>query len=170
MIRLLPPISILVIAAALSGTSFKSLGQLIATVPEGPVLVKLSDPTYPPLARQASIIGDVNLLLNIRRDGSVESATVENGPPMLRQAAFDSAQKSQYDCGNCREQTNPYRLVYTFQLTDRENCCDLTDNLRVSQSGNHVIVSNRYVCLCDPAAKIKVRSLKCLYLWRCTWK
>jgi hypothetical protein len=36
----------------------------------GVVLVKLSPPVYPPLARQARIMGDVEIQLSIRKDGA----------------------------------------------------------------------------------------------------
>ena len=48
------------------------------------VLSKLSSPVYPPLARVARISGDVNLALRIRRDGSIESAEVVSGHPLLQ--------------------------------------------------------------------------------------
>jgi len=60
----------------------------------GAVLTKLSEPRHPPLGLQARIAGDVDLMLTIRRDGSVESAVVVSGHPILKQAALDSAQRS----------------------------------------------------------------------------
>jgi outer membrane biosynthesis protein TonB len=53
----------------------------------GVVLTKLSPPIYPPLARQARITGDVKIQLTIRQDGSVDSAALFSGHPMLAQAA-----------------------------------------------------------------------------------
>lgn len=50
------------------------------------VLTKLSPPVYP-IALTARIKGDIELLLDIRRDGSVESATVISGPPLLERVA-----------------------------------------------------------------------------------
>jgi hypothetical protein len=43
------------------------------------VLSRLSSPMYPPLARQARISGDVDLVLRIRQDGIIESAEVVSG-------------------------------------------------------------------------------------------
>lgn len=82
----------------------------------GVVLSKLSDPAYPPLARQARIAGDVDLMLAIRRDGSVESAVVVSGHPMLTQAALDSARLSQFECQGCGNAVTSYALKYTFQI------------------------------------------------------
>jgi len=67
------------------------------------VLAKLSRPVYPLLARRTWVRGDVNLLLQIRRDGSVESAVIVSGHHLLQQAALESAQQSQFECRGCTE-------------------------------------------------------------------
>jgi TonB family protein len=86
-------------------TALHTLAQNPATpapLPEtGVVLVKLSPPIYPPLAHQAWIKGDVKIQVSIRKDGSVESAEVVSGHPMLKLAALQSARKSQYECRDC---------------------------------------------------------------------
>ena len=84
-------------------------------------LTKLANPMYPPLARQARIAGDVELALEIRTDGTVQSATVVKGHALLAQSALDSARHSQFECRNCTE-TEAVQLVYTFQLVEQENC------------------------------------------------
>jgi hypothetical protein len=135
-------------------------------------LTKLSEPTYPPLARQARIIGDVDLILAIRRDGSVESAVAVNGPPMLKQAALDSAQRSQFECVGCVEAATSYPLRYKFQITSRgypKDCYDPTERqppAEVDLLSHRVAVPAWVVGICDPAVR-RVRSAKCLYLWRC---
>jgi len=43
------------------------------------VLTKLSPPVYPPIALTAAMQGEVELIVNVRMDGSVESATVVSG-------------------------------------------------------------------------------------------
>jgi TonB family protein len=139
----------------------------------GAVLTKLADPTYPPLARQAGIVGDVDLMLTIRRDGSVESAVVVSRHPMLKQAALESAQGSQFECGGCGEVVTPYALKYRFQITSRgyPKDCDYTEKqppAEVDLPHHQVTVSAWAMEICDPASQIiKVRSAKCLYLWRC---
>jgi len=147
---------------------------------DGAVLTKLSQPVYPPLARQTRIAGDVVLLLGIREDGTVESAVVDSGHPLLKQAALDSAQRSRFEYRKCSEPVTSYRFVYTFQLVGPTECCKGTERSandkqagqsvpRIIQSQNHVTVIDRPVCICDPGAGVvKVRSLKCLYLWRCS--
>jgi hypothetical protein len=132
----------------------------------GVVLVKLSPPVYPPIAQTANIQGDVNVMLGIRRDGSVESIAVVSGPPLLHRAALDSAQASQFECRGCSEPVTSYSLIYTFRIGDT-GCCEPPTAARVTQSQNHVTVIGQPRCLCGPPEK--VRSAKCLYLRKCVY-
>jgi TonB family protein len=104
----------------------------------GVVLTKLSPPVYPPLSRQARITGDVKLQVWIWRNGSVASADVVSGHPMLKLAALASAQKSTFECHGCTQELTPYSLTYTFGLRNDDNC-----------------------------SVTRLHSVKCLYLWRC---
>jgi hypothetical protein len=139
------------------------------------VLTKLSNPVYPKLARQATVQGDVELKLSIRADGTVESAEYVRGPAMLVQAATDSAKNSKFDCSSCIEPPTSYRLVYSFQLVATEfdeNCevkLDPTATYpKVLQFQNNVTVIDYSIGICDPGVRVKkVRSAKCLYLWKC---
>jgi len=173
---------ILVVAIVVSGSNIKSLAQSSsgANPPRGDVvLIKLTPPVYPPLARQVRISGNVELMLEVRRDGSVQSATGVSGHPLLVQAALDSAQRSQFECQQCSEAVSALRLEYTFQLVGAESCCISTGDKprnketdqpvpRVIQSQNHITVVDRTTCDCGPGdGYFMVRSLKCLYLWRC---
>jgi TonB family protein len=131
------------------------------------VLAKLTPPVYPPIARVAHITGEVVLALGIRQDGSVESANVVSGPPLLQQAAMDSAQQSQFECRGCGEAVTPYSIVYTFQLDSTEQKGQYFP--KVTQLQNHITLIDRPPCLCDPSPTVirKARAAKCLYLWRC---
>jgi TonB family protein len=137
------------------------------------VLSKLPPPVYPPLARQAHIWGDVNLTLRIRQDGSVESASLVSGHAMLKQSALDSAQKSEFECHACSETLTSYSLVYTFKFTEKKCCTEKEENepqprFDVTQSQNHITILTDTACICDPSADVRrVRSAKCMYLWRC---
>jgi TonB family protein len=145
----------------------------------GVFLTKLYDPVYPPLARQAHIWGDVNLTLHVRQDGSIESVEVVSGHPMLKEAALDSAKKSEFECHGCSEALAAYSLVYTFGLTTAEKCCEATEGSAdteqskrscsgVVQSPNHITILADPACICDPSADVRrVHSAKCLYLWKC---
>jgi TonB family protein len=104
-------------------------------------ITTLSPPVYPPIARQARIMGDVKVQLGIRRDGSVASAEVVSGPPMLQQAALESVRKSAFLCQGCTEEVTTYFLTFTFGFRhggDQGDC-----NAR------------------------RARPRKCLYLWKC---
>ncbi len=143
-------------------------GQSVAvsdTAQRDVVLTKLAQPVYPQLARQARIGGDVALKLEIRNDGSVESAVVVSGHPMLQQAALDSAQKSQFECRGCSDEVTPYSLVYSFLLGDGTECPPDYD--RVVQSQNHVTIIAKPGETFIDFSNLGVRSAKCLYLWRC---
>jgi TonB family protein len=154
-----------------------SAGTLLAQSPPNPdagknqvILTELFPPAYPPLARQTRISGEVQLELKIRPDGSVDSLEAVSGHPLLAPAALESAKQSHFRCTNCGESLTSYRLVYTFQFVDSEDCCSATqpDLPKPSQSENHITVFARPMCLCDPAGTTKVRSIKCLYLWHCS--
>jgi TonB family protein len=106
----------------------------------GVVLTKLSPPVYPPLARQAGIAGDVKIQVGTRQDGSVASAEVISGHPMLKQAALESAQKSRFECRECSEAVTSFPMTYTFGFYDAGGC-----GIRIE----------------------RVRSSRCLYLWKC---
>src|SRR5208282_6382309 len=125
---------------------------------DGVVLAKLSEPIYPPLALQARIAGDVDLILTLRRDGTVESAVVVSGHPMLKQAALDSAQRSQFECGGCGGVVTSYELKYRFQITSRgyPKDCDYPEKqppAEVDPSRHQVTVSAWAMQICDPASR-----------------
>ncbi len=102
------------------------------------VVLTLSPPLYPPLARQALIMGDVKLRLGVLRDGTVATAEVISGHPMLQQAALESAKKSAFLCQGCGEEVTTYFLTYTFGFGAFGDC-----------------------------GVTQLRSAKCLYLWKC---
>jgi TonB family protein len=99
-------------------------------------------PVYPPLARQARIMGDVKILVGVRQDGSVESAEVVSGHPMLKQAALESAQKSTFLCRECKGAVTLFTVTYTY-------------GTRVDPDG------------IDCSGPQRLRSAKCLGLWKC---
>jgi TonB family protein len=142
-------------------------------------IAKLAPLIYPPLARQTRITGDVELKLEVRPDGSVASVVVVKGHPLLAVPAQDNAKNSRFECGNCGEETRSYHFTYTFNL-DQPGSCGVTSQKPtaeqvqpypgISQTIGHVTVVDQPFVTCDPAGIItarKVRSAKCLYLWRC---
>jgi TonB family protein len=139
------------------------------TAQTGVFLAKLRDPVYPLITRSAGISGDVHLALQIRNDGTIQSVEVVSGPPLLQRAALDSAQQSQFECRACTGEVTAYSLVYSFQFS-HEDCCN-SPNVppKVEESQNHIWITAARFCFCDPSGMTthKVRSVKCLYLWKC---
>jgi|HubBroStandDraft_2_1064218.scaffolds.fasta_scaffold06182_3 TonB family protein len=142
------------------------------------VLTKLVPPIYPPVARATRITGDVDLVLTVRPDGGVDSVVVASGHPLLKESAVTSARLSQFECRACTEQVNKYRLVYTFNI-EGECECESRETSSIKKepqqaypqfpdAQHRVTVVAQVFCICDPATtKIRLRSMKCLYLWRC---
>ena len=126
--RFLPLIIPLAAVVVSCAASVECLAQS-APVSDSPqnrvVLIKLSQPVYPPLARVAGVMGDVELTLEVRRDGSVQSVEVIRGSSLLREAAVASARQSTFECRNCSEDATSSRIVYTFQLTGPEASCTI---------------------------------------------
>lgn len=134
--------------------------------PIGILLVKPRDPVYPAIARIARIQGDVKVVVQVRKDGTVDSVDYVSGPPLLEKAATDCASNSKFECDGCTDAITLYPLTYTFQLLDSP-CCDPSPE--VSESQHHIwVVSSpvRHVNL-GAQVSIKVRSIKCLFLWKC---
>jgi TonB-like protein len=173
--------SLLVLAVVLASAPEHSLGQTVEnhdTQMDHVVLTKLSPPLYPPLARQARINGAIDLTLGIRPDGTIGSVLVSSGHALLRPVAVESAQRSQFDCSACRDRLTSYSVRYKFELPPLDHtkdCATLTDEERkgipppkVDLSLHEITVFGKVMETCDPAVEIrKVRSAKCLYLWRC---
>jgi TonB family protein len=142
-------------------------------------LVNLSPPIYPPQAHQANIYGEVHVAVMVFPNGKTD-VTVESGHPMLKQAALDSAKQSRFECRQCDAAVS-YELVYSFRVIQGSDCCSaISVPARVAlepqpsdatgQRQIHINITTEEICLCDPAVQLtkKNRSLKCLYLWKCS--
>lgn len=145
------------------------------------VIVKLSPPSYPPSALAAHVAGNVELTLEIRLDGTVESASIVSGPPLLTQAARDSARQTRFECKGCSDASTRYQMTYRFVLGEPVYCAGPEDSPaasgpkesypQVTQSMNTVTITDRPAGTCDPANdRARARSVKCLYLWKCGWR
>jgi len=151
----------------LSGTGSQSPAQS-ATGVEKVVIGKLFQPVYPPVAKQARVTGNVELILEIRKDGSIESASVVSGHPLLQQAALYSARRSQFECKNCGEGVHTLQMLYSFQLGPTSYCTEgppiaKSDEQqesypRVTQFQNHITLVDQPVGTCDPAVAIEKKS------------
>lgn len=149
-------------------------GVMLAQTPDSKTLltiVKLRAPVYPPIALAARVWGDVNLSVSLATDGTVASANVDSGPPMLREAAIESAKGSKFQPMREGQVGPAYQLIYRFSL-EALRCYQAPDPSYplVKIELNTVSISGQSVALCDPAADIRVRSAKCLFLWKCGLK
>jgi hypothetical protein len=138
------------------------------------ILSKLSPPVYPPVARGAHISGDVELAIQIWRDGSVESAQFVSGNSLFVSSSMGSAKRSQFECRQCSDAVTLYPLTYQFRIAPRDppKDCNGEDSppppTSLDLSKHQVTVSVWEFWTCDPAVQLqKVRSAKCLYLWKC---
>jgi TonB family protein len=133
-------------------------------------IVKLVPPVYPPIAMAARVTGDVHLQVTLHEDGTIGWVQVQSGPQMLRDSAAESARKSLYSLEQL-DRGSSYELVYRFDL-DPTECGEGRDSSypHVSENLNLVTVTEKASVLCDPAADVRVRSAKCLFLWRCAWR
>src|SRR5205807_10555437 len=60
------------------------------------LLVKKTQPAYPPLLRQARIQGTVVLQAEISKDGSIQNLRLISGHPMLAPAAIEAVKQWKY--------------------------------------------------------------------------
>jgi len=131
-------------------------------------IVKLKAPEYPPIARVARVSGYVVLSLKLNDDGSPASVEAMSGPQMLRQAAVDSAMGSEFQPVPKDQVGHEYQVFYNFSL--QYETCDDSPNQPLPPlkiEANAVTVSGRSIQTCDYASPVRVRSAKCLFLWKC---
>lgn len=131
-------------------------------------ITKVQPPVIPQFAHVGNMHGDVELILQIRKDGTVQSVNAVSGPPLLQRAAVESAQQSLFQCRGCIEDVTAYSLAYSFQLANGDCCNSPNAPLAVQASENRISVTLSHFCICDSGPfEQKIRSMKCLYLWRC---
>jgi hypothetical protein len=92
---------------------------------------------------------------------------------MLKAAALDNANKSQYACPNCAEPAH-YEITYAFKFLPTDPPKDCNEALPTAPPSTWDAATHQATAFapeiwtCDPAATYRmVRALKCLYLWRC---
>lgn len=142
------------------------------------VLTRLSNPDYPAIARAAGVWGDVLVKVVVGTNGEIESAAVLSGPLMLRPAALSSAQRSTFECQRCERGSESYLLLYSFRMIAQGDCCNAYGAPAAVTSApdpadaaeTRVKISIPHACLCDPASSMtrKVRTFRCLWLWKCS--
>jgi hypothetical protein len=145
-----------------------------SAVPAAPAIDKLPPPSYPAIALAARVWGPVGLNVVVRPDGTVAAAEAVAGPPMLREAAVASAKETVFDCRACS--TGPIHFSFEFEYAlNIQSGCEPADPSypRVSESADGVTFTGLAFGTCDPAVsveKVRARSAKCLYIWKCGWR
>jgi hypothetical protein len=143
-----------------------------------PRIVKLDLPAYLPIAVQAQTAGQVQMELTIGQDGSVTSWEAISGHPILVRAVTDSLPQARFACDGCRQQAYRYVLTYEFILPEdrfASACAELAKTGKepamppsTLDSSTHVTVRPaRAMCLAVDPATPRVRSARCLWLWKC---
>jgi TonB family protein len=143
------------------------------TTPPGsaPQVESLKAPAYPPIALAARVSGEVHLRIALAADGTPLSVEMRSGPAMLQQSAIDSARGSRFQAPAQESPSQPLELTYRYVINPLE--CDQAPDPsypRVSSETYTITITGQVMTICDPAAQIRVRSAKCLYLWRCSLK
>lgn len=87
-----------------------SLGTNAANVLYSPT------PAYPPAASAAHVQGEVKLQANVDRKGNVASVRVISGPPLLREAALDAAQRWRYRPNIAAGEPTPMNAITVFEF------------------------------------------------------
>src|SRR5262249_48322117 len=121
----------------------------------------------------AHIQGVADMEIELSPEGKIVAWRASSGSPILVQAAADSLRLSQLECRNCNAQSVTVQVAYRFELaSDTKGQCALSGEHRdpaVLDAPNHVTVTAIPLCITveniDPVEK--VRSIRCLYLWKC---
>ena len=101
--------------------TFPSMGQLTEPPPEV-IADKMEIPRYWPLAAQAGVSGEVNLRLQVKKDGEVTSIRVVSaqaehgyGTSGFVYFATEAAKLSRFPCSKCEGPTFDHVVTYQFQ-------------------------------------------------------
>jgi TonB family protein len=90
---------------------------------------------YPPIARQAHMVGDASLIAHIGSDGSVSIPILKSGHPMFLRAAEDNLKKWKFQSGEEQE----IEITYHFKFGEHpassgqtECAFDLPDSVTIT--------------------------------------
>jgi hypothetical protein len=126
-------------------------------------------PVYPPMARIANLEGPVTVEITIEPNDRV-SFQKWTGHPILVQADGESLKLSKLACDSCAHMTS-FTIVFDFRVSSPEcGSFGLNSSPRaVLDTSTHMTISTDRYCISDPAPDLekRVRSLRCLYLWKC---
>ena len=115
------------------------------------VPVDLVSPTYPPIAVSARVSGDVTVVIRVLPDGSITSAEVMSGPPLLTDVSLGAARASRFECRDC-DGVRLHTIIYSFQF-DVPAAAP-----RVDQAGSHLQVTAESPIAIPYFSSVSVRS------------
>ena len=148
--------------------------------PGAAVLRSFAPLEYPKLALQVFSSGDLDILVSIQKNGSIKSAELVRGHPLLAQTALDNAWRSRYECLGCGADGAELHVLYSFKL-DLVDCesqaARQTPSPQLSaprplitEAQSHITILQQRDAGCEGPSILRggrIRSIKCLYLWRC---
>lgn len=91
-----------------------SLSFAHQSTPDPPVVERAIKPAYPPIAAAKRVSGTVIIDVEIEPDGSVQKATVKNGPSLLRKTAKEAALRWVFNSSESSSRTRVAQLVFIF--------------------------------------------------------
>jgi len=82
------------------------------------LVIKKSEPVYPPIAAAACVQGDVKIKALVGVDGKAATPVLLSGPPMLQQTSADAARSWQFKPLQIGARAVPYQaeVLFRFQL------------------------------------------------------
>ena len=150
------------------------LGLLVATgaAAQEPTLQwgHLDRPVYPRLAQLAHIQGRAQIEIRLEPDGKASIVSSSGDHGLLVEAARQALEGSQLSCDNCNGRSGLFTIDFDYTLVARPSASPCSDNesSAVLDSATHITVSTKMPCVYRYGLVVqKVRSPRCLYLWRC---
>jgi TonB family protein len=159
---------LLVIATTLASLAIASSAGAQAPVVITPI--EWPKPIYPQIAESARVQGDVEVSIDVRADGSVETARAVSGPLLLRESAEQAARRTRFECRGCGDRATQYSLHVSFRLlSESAPARPEPPPLIVSPTQGWVTVHlmEQQHQIHVHYATLRVRAPECLYLWRC---
>jgi TonB family protein len=146
------------------------MGEMGTQAVAGTVVpIKLVRPVYPQIAEAARVRGVVIVYISVQPDGQLAATKVAQPVPLLQDAAVQAAKASTFECRDCTETSVPYTLVYSFELSWRDD-----EAIRVNAEREQRTPFQSRIRIAAPPrlvmpyfASMSSRSVNCLYLWRC---
>lgn len=132
--------------------------------------VSFHPPEYPRNTQLAHIEGKV-VVKFVLQQGNAIGIQEQTGHVLLVPAAIQSLKMSRLECVHCDEQAQTFTVVFDFRVASH-NCDDPeVPTQAILESPTHVTIVSQAVCTSDPVAHyIKMRSIRCLFLWRCAMR